>query len=1020
MNKRDSFATWSVRDPIPAVLLFVILTIAGMISFSKMPISKMPDLVIPFAVVEASLAGASASEVEVQVTQKLEAALANIQGLKHMSSDMTQGSARITLEFTESTDVDRAINDARDAVASVRDQLPANMAEPAVKRIDAAGEASLIYSITAAALSEQELARLVNEILPRELSGIKGVARIASEGVPAREITLSLAPDRLAAFGVAAGDISRELARNTLDLPGGRLTVGGSEYSVRSLGQAGTLEALRNLAVTLPQGQKVRLSELGTLSDAGAQPRSLTLLDEKQAVTLSIFRTKGASEVDMTHAIEAKFDTLEKQYPGLQAVPIFSSADSTLTTYHSTLFAFVEGTLLTVLIVFLFLRSVPATLIAAVAIPLSLLPTFIVIHWLGFSLNIVSLLAISLVTGVLVDDAIVEIENVHRHMAEGKSAYDATLVAVNEIGLAVIATTAVICAVFLPISFMDGIIGQVFQQFGLTVAVAAFFSLLVARLLTPLLMARFLKPHKPRASSRHVGRAYHQAVAWTLANRKKTLAFALLTLLGAFSILPQLSMGFLPEEDYSQTSIRMELPPGSRLEDTDAAARQVVRLLKERKEVDYVLTQIGGSAGGVNQASFTVKLVAPTQRELSQKAFEATMQSRLKQLPDMEIVFSGAEGDQDISITLLSDNKVELEQAANRLVREMRAMPELNGVTTSAGREQAEIRVTPDADKAAQLGVSLHAISEAIRTATIGDDDVLLAKFNDGSVQVPIRLKLPEQNFSTLGVLENLKVSTANGGTVNLSSLVKMSYGRGASKIEHYDRQRKIDVMANLKDSALGDVMDRIEALPAMKQLPESVKVYNSGDSEAMDELFSGFAMAMGAGLLMVYAIQVLLYKDWLHPLTRMAALPLSIGGAFLLLLLTGNEMNMPALIGILMLMGIADKNSILLVDSMLSLIRQGVPINDAIMTSCEHRARPILMTSLAMIAGMMPAALNLGLDTAFRAPMAIAVIGGLVSSTLLSLIFVPVLFSYMHQFGVWLRKKMYSEKTHVEVLSIS
>lgn len=1019
--RSKSFSTWAIRNPIPPIVLFLILTVAGLVAYVKMPVNNMPALVVPMVNVHISQPGATATEMEIQITRKVESALAALQGVKHITSAISEGVSRSSVEFVLGTGFDRAVNDARDAIASIRDQLPKSILEPKVQRVDMDGGAILVYTLEAPEMRPEEASWFIDDFLNRELMGVGGVASVQRQGGMSHEITCTLDPAKLMALGVSAADISRALAQTNVDLPGGRITLSGTEYALRTQGNVKTVELLKETRLALANGRALRLGDVGTMTDGGAQTRTLTKLDGKPAVTFQIFRSKGASEVDVARKVEAKLAEISARRSDVHFRLIFSLVTFTEQSFRATLSNFAEGAALTVFIVFLFLRDKRATLIAATAIPLSILPTFLVMYWLGFSLNTVSLLAISLVTGVLVDDAIVEIENIHRHMREGRTAYDAAIVAADEIALAVIATTLVICAVFVPVSFMPGIPGQFFIQFGLTVAIASFFSLLVARLLTPMLAAHLLKTpgHRGSPSGRWLLR-YHRLVHWTLDHRLQTMGLAFLSMVFSFGMIPFLSQDFIPYEDFSQSRLTLELPHGATLEQVDAAAQRAAAILKEEPEVEYVLTSIGSSSAnmggvdgpddtngrGINVATLDVKLVPHDKRTLDQRALEARLLPKMQALPDMLVNFEKSSGEKDVSITLVSNDGDALAKAAEALEREMRTIPELHSVSTTASLTQPEIIITPNFAKAAQLGISVQAISEAINVGTIGDIEANLAMFNYGNRQIPIRVSLPKNSHQSIDMLRNLKLPTAQGGNVPLSAVANITFGRGPTTLQRYDRQRRITLEANLGGVALGTALDKIHALAAMKKMPASVTMQQSGDAEMMEELFASFGLAIGAGLFMVYAIQVLLYKDWIQPFTRMAALPLSISGAFVLLFITGTDFSMPVLIGMLMLMGIADKNSILLVDCMLELKKKGHPRRDAIVEACMMRVRPILMTSFAMCAGMLPIALQLGLDTAFRTPMAIVVIGGLISSTVLSLVFVPVMFSYVRDFEDWLRPR--------------
>ena len=1003
-----SFSSWSIRHPIPPIVLFLVLTIAGVVSYLRLPVNDMPNVVVPIVSIAVEEPGASAAELESQVTRKVEGAMAGLQGVKHITSTIAESRSETTVEFYLDTNFDRAMSDARDGVASIRDQLPRTILEPVVSRVDVEGSPILTYTVEAPEMQPEDISWFVDDTLSRELLSIRGVAKVERSGGVDQEVTVSLDPAKLESFGISASDISRQLAALNIDLPGGRVLVKGVEHAIRTVGGAENIAALQNTRIAAGGGKTVRLADIAQVRSGGSEARASTKLNGKPVVTFMIYRTKNASEITVAHAVADRLVALEARTKTLHFTPLFSLAEYTEKTFRSTVSTFFEGTLLTVAVVFLFLRDRRATVLAAIAIPLSIIPTFLFIHALGFTLNGVSLLAISLVTGVLVDDAIVEIENIHRHMRQGKAPYDAAMIAAQEIGLAVIATTLVICAMFAPVSFMGGVPGQYFMQFGLTVAIAAFFSLLVARLLTPMLAAHWLRnpAHADHQPNPLLVR-YRHLIEWTLDHRGVTMALAAVTLMLSFAMIPLLDSGFMPYEDISQSKLTIDLPRGVSLAEADRVAQNVAQVLRNRPEVAYVLSSITEAQGGLNKATLDIKLVPPSQRRRDQKAFESDVLPVLRAFPDLHLGFANSAGSKDVSIALVSENEPALEKAALELERAMHAMPGLQSVTSTAGQNQPEILIVPDNEKASRLGITVEQVSDAVRIATIGDNVANLAKFTSGSRQIPIRVRMPEQDLDDIHVIENLKITSASGNAVPLKAIAAIRFASGPTTIDRYDRARKIAVEANLNGMALGAAIDDVMALPVIQNLPPDVRVINTGDAEVMGELFAGFATAIGAGLLMVYAIQVLLYRDWLQPLTRMAALPLSVGGAFLLLLATGTELNLPAIIGVLMLMGIADKNSILLVDFMMELMHRGVARREAIIHACLARARPIVMTTCAMLASMVPIVLGFGSATAFRAPMAIAVIGGLISSTALSLIFVPVLFSYVRDFEEWLTPKL-------------
>jgi len=1003
-----SASSWSIKNPTPPIVFFLILTVAGMIAYFKLPINNMPSIVVPIVSIAISQPGASPTELETEVTRKVEGAVASLQGVKHTQSTIVEGASTTIIEFHLDTSFDRAMNDTRDAISNIRSQLPRTILDPIIQRLEIDGGAILTYSVSSTEQPPEELSWFIDDTLSRSLLAIRGVAKVERVGGVEREITIHLDPMKMIAYGVSASDLSHQLASTHVNLPGGRILMNQTEYTIRTLGSQQHAENIANIRLSTQAGKYIYIRDIAAVTDGAAEVRSLARLNGSPVITFRIFRSQGSSEVTIARKVEQALSHLKKEHPTIQFHLLFSMVEFTEKTFRSTMFTFFEGAFLTIIVVFFFLKDKRSTFLAALAIPLSIIPTFLVLKLFGFSLNGVSLLAISLVTGVLVDDAIVEIENIHRHMDDNKTPYEAALVATEEIGLAVVATTLVICAVFMPVSFMGGIPGQFFKQFGLTVAVAAFFSLLVARLITPLLAAYWLKPPHKKAHISSTKANYQHLVEWTLNHRFKTLLIAVLTLVGSFMLVPLLSTGFLPYEDLSESKLKIELPRGSTLEQTDQTLQNIAAILYKRTEVKHVMTQINEAEGGVNKAEIQIKLTEPDERQLDQREFEKSILPELKKIPDIQLGFVKNDGTKEVSIALVSEDTQALAQVATQLEQAMSQMPQLHSITSSQGQSQPEILVTPDTHKIAQLGITVEQISNMIRIATLGDNENYLAKFNADNRQIPIRLRLPKKEYPNIEFLGNLAIPTLSG-SAPLGSLARIEYSAGPTMLSRYDRQRKIAIEANLNSVPLGEALKQIYALPVMQQLPEQVKVQNLGDAEVMAELFEGFAIAIGAGLMMVYAIQVLLYKNWLQPLTRMAALPLSIGGAFLALLVTGIDMTLPSIIGILMLMGIADKNSILLVDHILELMQRGIPKREAIVQGCLTRARPIMMTSLAMLAGMMPIALGIDADSAFRAPMAIAVIGGLLSSTALSLVFVPMLFSYADDLETWLIPRLKS-----------
>ncbi|MGI9408755.1 MAG: efflux RND transporter permease subunit, partial [Hyphomicrobiaceae bacterium] len=952
-------------------------------------------------------AGAAPSELETQITKKVEDAVAGISGVKHIQSNIVEGQSTTVVQLELGVPIDRATNDVKDAIERLRSELPRTIDDPIIERIDIAGLPIITYAASAPAMTPEQLSWFIDDTIVRELQGVGGVAKVDRLGGVTREIRIALDPDKLLALGITAGDVNRQLRATNIDLAGGRGEVAGREQAIRTLGGRETVAGLANAKIALPGGRRVRLDELGTVSDTVAEQRLFADLNGRPVVGFSVTRTKGSSETDVGKAVESKLDELRKRHLDVRMDLIDTTVTYTEGAYSSTMKTLIEGAILAVIVVLVFLRDMRATLIAAIALPLSIIPTFFVMDAIGFSLNLVSLLAITIVTGILVDDAIVEIENIVRHMRMGKSPYRAALEAADEIGLAVIAITVTIIAVFVPVSFMGGIAGQYFKQFGITVAAAVFFSLLVARLITPLLSAYFLREKHHETREGWLLRLYTRLVAWSVRRRIATVFLGMLVFAGSIASMQLLPNGFLPPEDVGRLLMAVELPPGSRLEDTRRVTRQISAKLESHPDVERVFVNGGrilGSGDEVRKATLVLGLTPKSERRLTQSELKQAFADTVAKTPDIRFWFFEENGQRLFQMVVLGRDGKSVNEAAAAITSQMKLLPELAQPTSTAELDRPELRVRPDLDLAAEAGVSTEVIAETVRIATIGDIGPALARFNAADRQIPIRVQLEQSARENLQLLQSLRVPTASGGSVPLATLTRFEMGQGPTAIERYDRERQVTVGADLTgNTALGVAVDKVKNLPAAKNLPAGIRFQQFGDAEIMAEVFEGFGKAIGAGLMMVFAVLVLLFSSFLQPITILFSLPLSIGGAIIALAITQNPISLPVVIGILMLMGIVTKNAIMLVDFAVEEIRRGIPRAEAIVDAGRKRARPIVMTTIAMCGGMLPSALALDSGGEFRAPMAIAVIGGLISSTVLSLVFVPAVFILMDDVGRWL-----------------
>ncbi len=1012
-------SSWSIRNPTPAILLFIMLTLMGLMGFRAMKIQNFPDIDLPMVTITASLPGASPSQLETEVARKIENSVATIQGVKHIYTNLQDGTAVLTVEFRLEKPTQEAVDDVRDAVSRVRSDLPGDLRDPIIQKVDLAGTPILTYTVASERMDDEALSWFVDNQVTKRMLAVPGVGQVTRVGGVTREVRVELDPARLLALNATAADISRQLRQIQQEASGGRADVGGAEQSVRTIATVASAEELAALEITLSDGRRVRLDQVARVSDTVAERRSAALLDGKPVVGFEIVRSRGAGEIDVTDGVRAALDKLKAEHPEITVTEAFNFVDPVQENYDGSLYLLYEGAALAVLVVWLFLRDWRATFVSATALPLSAIPAFALMHWFGFTINVVTLLSLSLVVGILVDDAIVEIENIMRHLRMGKTPYEAAMEAADEIGLAVIATTFTLIAVFLPTAFMSGVAGKFFVQFGWTAAIAVFFSLVVARMLTPMMAAYILKPlvheeREPRWIVTYLGWA-----RWCLQHRWWTLLATAVFFFGSFALVPLLPTGFIPPDDLSQTQVTVTLPPGSTFKETYTLAEQAREIVQKNPHVKMVYTAIGGGSAGsdpfapagaadVRKAVLTINMTHRSDRPgLSKQDIEDQFRQALTVLPGARVkVGLGASSEKYVLVLAGEDGRVLAEHAA-KVERELRTLPGIGAVTSTASLVRPELIVRPDFARAADLGVTSSAIADTLRIATAGDYDQGLAKLNLSQRQVPVVVKLKDDARQDLDLLARLPVPGARG-PVPLSNVASLAIESGPAEIARYDRLRNVNFEIELNQQPLGEVEARALALPSLSNLPPGVIQTSVGDAEAMGELFESFGLAMLTGVACIYIVLVLLFKDFVQPATILVALVLSIPGAFLALFITNSALSMPSMIGLIMLMGIATKNSILLIDYVILARRDhGLDRWEALMDACRKRARPIVMTTIAMGAGMMPIALGIGVDPSFRAPMAIVVIGGLITSTFLSLLVIPVVFTFVDDLVQWLWRRM-------------
>jgi multidrug efflux pump subunit AcrB len=1013
-----NFVTWSIRNPVPVIVLFIALTVAGLVSFPKLGVLDRPDIEFPAVVVTVTYPGVAPTQMESEITRKVEDAVATIAGIEQMTSTVDEGTSTTSIEFRFGTDLSAALDDVRDAMTRIRSDLPLDANEPIVSRVTTAGGAIVTWSVASNSMSATELSWFVDLTVTRELSAVPGIGRVSRVGGVEREIRVDLNPDRMAALGATASDVSRQLRRIQAEYPGGEGRLGGLEQTVRTTGIITSVYDLRALPISLPDGRSVRLDTIADVRDQAGEQRSAALLDGEPVIGFQIVRSWGASALDVALEARAVVARLQSEYPNVRFAEASSQVGYIQESFDASMEMLIEGAILAIIVVWLFLRDWRATAVSAVALPLSIIPTFWAIWALGYTLNILTLLALSLVVGILVDDAIVEVENIVRHLRMGKKPKEAAMDAAIEIGLAVVATTLTICAVFVPVAFMSGIAGEFFGPFSFTVVVAVLFSLLVARTLTPMMAAFLLKPHDRPARESRVMSWYLERVRWCLAHRWVTLGVATAAIGSMLGLFPLLSTAFSPAGDNGFTTLSVELAPGASLEDTLAVAEAARERLDPLPEVRSVYTTIGaaggggggpggggGSAGNVRRGSMVIQLDNPDGTRGAQQIFERKATEMLRDIPGARFQFSSGGGGSRLQVTLAGDEPNRLNLAAANVEREIRAMPGLGMITSSAALQKPEIVIRPLPDRAAELGVTTETLSLVTRIATSGDVNTSLSKFNLDNRQIPILVRLNDTSRSDLDRLQLLSVPGTRG-PVPLMNIADVSLGAGPAQITRVDRSRNITLNVDLNGLALGDALAAIEALPSMSNLPEGVRLVPTGDARWIREIFGEFALAMAIGVLSIYAVLVMLFHKFIQPVTILAALPPSAAGAIVALLAFDYSLAINSLIGLLILMGIVSKNSILIVEYVIMAQRDhGMSRFDALIDSCSKRARPIVMTTIAMIAGMTPIAMGWAGDPSFRAPMGVAVIGGLVVSTVMSLFIVPAMFTVVDDFQQWLTR---------------
>lgn len=1032
----------AIRRPVFTVMMMLALVVLGLFSFRRLPIDQFPEIDIPVVAVQTIYPGASPETIEREVTERLEEAFNPVEGVDNISSYTLEGVSMVIVEFELERDVDQAAQDIRDKIAAVRRELPTDIEEPLVQKFDVAAQPILSLALSSNNMPIADLTALADETIRRRIESVTGVGQVQIAGGQEREIRINLLPDQMQARGVSVNDIRGALQRQNMEVPAGRLERDNVEHLVRVTGRIDDPQAFGSVIVANRNGTPIRLRDVARVEVGTEEERSVALVNDQRAVSLDVLKVSGANTVAVADGVLEAIDALEETLPAGTTLQVIRDNSVTIRqSVHDVIVELILGAILTVVIVMLFLNDWKATAITSLALPVSVISAFILMNALGFTLNVISLLALSLSIGILIDDAIVVIENIVRHRELGQNHFVAAAVGTREIFLAVLATTLSIVAVFVPVAFMGGIVGRFFFQFGLTVAWAVLVSLFVSFTLTPMLSAWWgVNPHDPARGgnflTRGIGRfnawfdrmagRYRGVISWALDHRKTTLAIATASFVGAFFLFPFIGGAFMPPSDNSEFSVTFETPEGSSLAYTRSKAERIGEILREMPEVDYTYTTVGaGALGTVTAGEVYVKLVSPDDREPSQVELMPVARQHLQQVfgTEIQVLETGGLGGAQapLLVEVRGPDVNELQRISDEIALRMRTIPGLADVQTSLDAPRPEFRIEINREEAAELGLDIGQVAATVRPVLAGQD---ATRWEDPSgeerdvvIQVASEQRTSAEDLAALPITTPIQDATGGAVTVPLGQIAKIELGEAPAQIDRQNLQRIAMVTAtNTPEISISEATNAITDAIADIDLPEGYTVGFGGETEALQETVGYVIEAILLAIILIFLILASQFESLTHPLAIMLSLPLSLIGVLLALLITNDTLNMMSMIGVIMLMGLVTKNAILLVDNANERRARGKDRRTALIEAGQVRLRPIMMTTLAMIAGMLPIALALGEGGGFRAPMARAVIGGLITSTMLTLIVVPVAYTYFDSFGEWVKRKFVSKEREHEI----
>ncbi len=1009
----------SIQRPVFATMMIMALIVLGLFSYLKLNVDLYPNVDIPYVIVTTILPGAGPEQIETDVTKKLEDAVNPIEGVDWIQSYSREGVSLLVIAFKLEIDGKVAAQDVREKLAAIRADLPTEIEDPIIQRYDPASFPIMSLTVSGQRL-EKDITEFTKNVVKKRLENIPGVGSVDLVGGAEREIEIAVDPARLKAYNLSIQEVIQSVGASNVEIPGGNLIEGQRQVLLRTMGKFKNISDFNNVIVASPKGKVVYLSDIATVSDGTKEQTSLTRVNGSIAVGLNIIKQSGSNTVKVADEVNKQIAKLRNQLP--PDIKIYLAEDNSVyirDTINDVLFDIFYGGLLAVIVIFLFLANLRATIISAFALPSSIIASFIIMYALNFTLNMMSLLALSLAVGLLIDDAIVVIENIYRHMHQGETPLEAAKSASQEIGLAVMATTFTIVAVFVPVAFMPGIVGRFFYQFGITISAAVLVSLFVAFTLTPMLSSKWLHREDEALSKQGnilqkilfyfnhffeiLSLKYKSALGWSLTHRKTVIFSSIIIFLLSFMIMGMLGNQFFPETDRNEFTITINAAPGSSLEQTSNICSQIEKALNNYPEVKTILTTIGAGNDPVTRANILVKLLNKNERNKSDKVIISHLRSQLRFLPGANISYGvqggPGGGGKPVEMSVRGENIDKLSKYADKVESIVRSTHGTVDIENSLETSKPEVRLLIDREKASDLGVNPMLIASSIRAMV---DGYVATQYQEGDEQFDVRVRLKKENRTNFTNIPDLMIKstkkTSDGGSimVPVTDVTKVIEGVGPSEINRYARQKEIRIGANLSGRFLGEVLGDIQKETSKINFETGYSASIVGEGEMQSESFVNIFLSFGLAIVFVYIVLAAQFESLIHPFSIMLALPMAIIGAVLMLLIFGSSISVVSLIGIIMLMGLVTKNGILLVDFTNVLRGRGLARMDALLKAGPTRLRPILMTTFAMIFGMMPVALGLGEGGEFRAPMGQAVIGGLITSTLLTLFIVPVVYTLL------------------------